>query len=194
MPMTDLLRALDPERAAQARVRVRRDERLAERERHIGADHCFAFPFEDAALGRLEPAPAGDEVRRRADDRIAARDIAEGDRRGGLRARIACKRRKDRAIDQGERLGLEIHGGEDELRLAARRADQQVEVGRRLRRRVPQAAFLRAQRHPDRHGDRHQHRRDPGDPAERAKISQDDGPGIHRVCPEIMASRPASSR
>ena len=59
---------------------VRRRDRRSERELYIRPKHGLALDVKQSAFGRGQAAPARGKLDGRADDRIAADDIAEGDR------------------------------------------------------------------------------------------------------------------
>ena len=189
MTMPDLVVACGTARCDAVRWR----HRVADPQAHVGADDGSALAVEEPAFAWRNATPACGKRGRCADDRTAAHRIREGDRRRGPHALVAGQGVEDGAVDQGDRLRLQVDRRQDELRVTAGRTDQQVEVVGRLRRRSAQRRLLRADGDPQRHSDGDKQRRCPGDPAKGAQVRDDDGPGF-TTKPPVEPSPPASSR
>ena len=160
---------------------MRRRDGIAHPVEDIGAEHGLALRCEEAPLAGLDPVPAAGEGGGRADDRIAAADVAEGDR-CDLRDTLVLEQGVEQAaVDQRQGVGLDIDCRHQELRLAAGRADDQVEIIGGRGRAAAQRPFLRSDGDAGRDGQRDQQDDRRCGPAQRAQIGQHHGEGIHHA-------------
>jgi hypothetical protein len=110
---------------------------------------------------------------------MAAGDVTKCERRHSGDARIAGELIDQPPVDQRQRFRLQIDRRHHELRLAAGRADQQVEIIGGLRRGLPQRPLLCAYGDTDRHCQRDQRHDRSRRPAQRPQIGDDHRQRVH---------------
>jgi hypothetical protein len=160
-------------------VAVRRRDRRALGERHCRADDGFTALLENPALARLQRAAAQREAGRRADDRMALPVVAESDRRGVGDSGRSRRFGQHAAIEQRDGLRPQVNGAQHQLRRAAGRADQEVEIVGRARAALAQGALLR--NHRDSGRERQRNEKDGRERQETAaaQVGENDRQGIH---------------
>ena len=159
--------------AALAQFAMHRLDRAAERQIHIRADHRLAFAGKDCAF-RQTVREVVDQQRGRANDRIVLIEIAEADRRRPGDPRIVGELVEHLSVHQRQGGGLQEDRGQHQLRLAARRPDDQVEPVGGTGGAEAQSPLLQRHRDAERDGERHDGDDEEGSEPEAADIGQDE--------------------
>ena len=156
---------------------------------HVGFQHDFVVLAEHATFEQRPTCKMLRELRRDADDGMAAPVVAEPDRRGQLHVPVPIKFGQDAGRDQRDRRRLQVDRTQHQLRLAAGRADYDGEFLGRAGAASGAAPGPGPKRDAERHRQSHQQRCRQSAHGVAAKICQDQRPGIHGVVPAAVGAR-----